>query len=725
MSLSLGYTYSLSPNNAIVSSVSGTTNKGEIVTIPASVVYNSQTYSVVGINITSSTATINTNFSINFSNATNLTSITSLGALNNELLSGSLSFPNSLTTISANVFKNCIGLSGALNLANVTSIGASAFEGCFNIDGQLTLNTTPGGLTSIPQFAFKGCTKLTLGPGGSLNLSNITTIGNSAFQGCSGLNGSLILNTSGGLTTIPQFAFGGCSQLTTPAGNLDLSKITSFGEGAFQGCTSLNGNLILNTNLTSIVANLFSGCSSLSGTLNLSNVTNIGEGTFFGCSGFSGPLVFNSSLTTIPASAFFGCSGFTGDLNLANVTSFGSSAFQNCSNLDGNLILNSSVGGLTSIPSFAFAGCSNLKGSLNLSNITNLGSNAFQGCSNLDGYLTLNTSGTLTTISNFVFANCSKLKNIGDFNLSKIKTLGSNCFENCSNLSGNLILNNVAEELASIPLKTFFGCSGFTGNLSIKNIVSLDQFAFAGCTGLNSIIFGNVLSLYSSSLIDVNAIFVETSVNENVNIQIIMSESGSTLSYDALPENLVLSGTKPNYFLSGAMVKQEIFDTTFFINTDLKGPPQSLVITFDSQWNAICLLSDCDILLSDMTYKNITKLSLHDQVLGYFSQQPQKIKQILRHTHALESLQETNKPYLIKKDVFGQNVPDKDIHISGHHRIILEKEKNNFIGIQTFKLNQGKKAMIEDVFVSYYHILLENQGEGIIVNNLPVEDCLI
>jgi hypothetical protein len=144
----------------------------------------------------------------------------------------------------------------------------------------------------------------------------------------------------------------------------------------------------------------------------------------------------------------------------------------------------------------------------------------------------------------------------------------------------------------------------------------------------------------------------------------------------------------------------------------------------------ICLLPDCDILLSNMTYKNITQLTLDDQVLGYLSKQPVKILKILKHVHFIDFLQETNKPYLIKKNSFGDNIPDKDIHLSGHHRIIFRDEaaigtnEEKYVGMQTFKLNNCVKVKYYQDEVTYYHIMLENRGEGLIVNNLPVEDCI-
>jgi hypothetical protein len=144
---------------------------------------------------------------------------------------------------------------------------------------------------------------------------------------------------------------------------------------------------------------------------------------------------------------------------------------------------------------------------------------------------------------------------------------------------------------------------------------------------------------------------------------------------------------------------------------------------------SICLLPDCDVLLSNLTYKNITQITLDDSILGAISQQPQKILKIYKHSHTLTSLPETNQPFLIKKNNFTDNVPDKDIHISGHHRIIIKNKDDTFTGIQAYKLitkNKNEKKENDDeeeTTVDYYHLVLENKSEGFIVNGLRVESC--
>ena len=150
----------------------------------------------------------------------------------------------------------------------------------------------------------------------------------------------------------------------------------------------------------------------------------------------------------------------------------------------------------------------------------------------------------------------------------------------------------------------------------------------------------------------------------------------------------------------------------------------TITYTINSPPSAICLLPNCDVLLSNFSLKNITEITLADEVIGYLTKRPEKIKKVIKRTHFTNFLEDTNKPYLVEKSAFGPNVPDKDIHLSGHHRIITQTEDNHFVGVQAFKLENCKKVTNNPDEVTYYHILLENQGAGLIVNNLPVEDCI-
>ena len=139
--------------------------------------------------------------------------------------------------------------------------------------------------------------------------------------------------------------------------------------------------------------------------------------------------------------------------------------------------------------------------------------------------------------------------------------------------------------------------------------------------------------------------------------------------------------------------------------------------------SSVCLLDNCFILLSIGTYKAISLLTEKDKILGFFSKKEESILKIQKHTHVIKNIPFENRPYLISKHSFGKNIPNKDINVSGYHRIILEKEKDHFIGIQTFKIPSCTldSSFKTDDIVIYYHVKLINQNEALIVNNLPLE----
>ena len=266
-------------------------------------------------------------------------------------LKGSLTLSNSLKTIGNKAFYNCNSLNGSLTIPNtVTTIGISAFENCAGFNGNLTI---PNSVTTIGESAFCNCLKFT----GDLTIPNsVTIIEAYTFNCCYGFNGKLTIPNS--VTTIGYRAFYRCSgfkgDLTIP------NSVTIIGESAFWRCTGFNGNLTLSNSVTTIGGWAFEGCSGFKGNLKLSNsVKTIGISAFYGCSGFTGELILPNSITTIEENAFNGCSGFTGDLTIPNsITTIKANAFNGCSGFTGNLTLPKS---LEVVSHYSFYGCNNIQ----------------------------------------------------------------------------------------------------------------------------------------------------------------------------------------------------------------------------------------------------------------------------------------------------------------------------------------------------------------------------
>ena len=268
-------------------------------------------------------------------------------------IKGSLTIPNSVTTIGGEAFAHCTELKGSLTLSNsLKTIGNGAFYNCNSLNGSLTIPNT------------------------------VTTIGISSFENCAGFNGNLTIPNS--VTTIGESAFCNCLKFT---GDLTIpNSVTIIEAYTFKSCYGFNGKLTIPNSVTTIGEEAFWRCTGFNGNLTLSNsVTTIGELAFEGCSGFTGNLILPNSITTIENSAFIGCSGFTGELILPNsITTIGAYTFKSCTGFTGNLTLPNSI---TTIGVLAFNGCTGFTGNLTLpKSLEVVYNNSFYECNNIQTF---------------------------------------------------------------------------------------------------------------------------------------------------------------------------------------------------------------------------------------------------------------------------------------------------------------------------------------------------
>jgi hypothetical protein len=447
-------------------------------TVPATVDYNGNTYTVTSI------------VGYAFQNCASMTNstdlylpdgIVSIGTCAFDAckgLTGSLHLPTSLTTLGSFAFRACTGLTGGITIpSGVTAIGDNAFLGCTGLDGTLSM---PNGLLSIGTCAFKDCSKLN----GSLAIpAGVTSIGVQAFDQCKGFTGSLTIPT--GLTTINNYAFRNCSGLT---GNLVIpSQVTSIGSNAFSGCTGFGGTLTIPSTATTIGTAAFANCTNLTGTLSLpAGLTVISANVFQNCKSLTGTLVLPSGITSIGTQAFDGCTGFTGHLDIpSGVTSIAGLAFRNCSGLTGSITIPS---GVTILSDYVFQNCTGLNGTLTLpDNVTDIRVDAFYRCA-FTGSLELPSH--LKTIGVQAFYQCAFT---GPLNIPNgVTTIGYSAFNGCKNFSGKL---TIPESVTSIGYSTFSGCEGLTGDLVIPSkVTTIDHNTFSDCTGLSSVTIPNTVT---------------------------------------------------------------------------------------------------------------------------------------------------------------------------------------------------------------------------------------
>ena len=196
-----------------------------------------------------------------------------------------VTIPDSVIRIDLDAFYECFSLT-EINVAEQNAAYSSANGVLFNQNktdliqcpaGKTGSITIPDSVTSIGARAFEQCVGLT-----NLTLSAIVTnIGDRAFFNCTGLSNLTIPDS---VTAIGGSAFDSCTGLT----NVTLSaNVTSLGPYAFCNCVSLTG-VILPDSVISIEEGVFSDCSSLTSVTLPGNVTTVGEYSFAACANLTG-----------------------------------------------------------------------------------------------------------------------------------------------------------------------------------------------------------------------------------------------------------------------------------------------------------------------------------------------------------------------------------------------------------------------------------------------------
>ena len=336
----------------------------------------------------------------------------------------SVTIPDSVTSIGEYAFYNCTSLTSVTIPNSVTSIGEYAFYNCTS----LTSVAIPDSVTSIGEYAFSHCTSLT-----SVTIpDSVTSIGRYAFYYCTSLTSVTIPDS---VTSIGEYAFYDCTSLTSVT---IPDSVTSIGWHAFDGCTSLTGIWVAEGNshyasdasgvlfnkdkttlvqcpgafaaytipnsVTSIGADAFSYCRSLTSVTIPDSVTSIGESSFYKCTSLTS-VTIPDSVTSIGYKAFGSCESLTSVTIPDSVTSIGDGAFSCCTSLTSVTIPNS----VTSIGDSAFYDCTSLTSVTIPNSVTIIGVAAFSCCTSLTS---VTIPDSVTIIGGSAFFDCDNLTDV-------------------------------------------------------------------------------------------------------------------------------------------------------------------------------------------------------------------------------------------------------------------------------------------------------------------------
>lgn len=249
----------------------------DAITIPSTVTYNGNTYSVTSIGDDA------------FSGCSSLTNIT---------------IPNTITSIGEYAFYYCSSLTAITIPDNIITIGGRAFYHC----SLLTSIIIPQSVMSIGPVVVGDCPSLT---------SIIVENGNIIYDSRENCNAII--------ETATNTLIAGCPNTIIPDG------VTNIGWGAFSSIYSLSSIAIPNS-VTNIGDLAFYMCSSLASITIPNNVTNIGEQAFYNCYSLTS-IIIPDGLKNIGKSAFSSCPRITLITIGNSVTYIGDYAFCDCSSL--------------------------------------------------------------------------------------------------------------------------------------------------------------------------------------------------------------------------------------------------------------------------------------------------------------------------------------------------------------------------------------------------------
>ena len=430
---------------------------------------------------------------ISFENGSEISDIRD-GAFRDCKALATISLPETVSVISAELFAGCEALSAFTLSDNVATISASAFEGCaslkaisfgkasklasigesaFKASG-LESFTLPISVSSIPAGAFENCVSLkefnfTL-PGRLDTVPVNFVIGEGAFKN----TGLVTVSVPDYVTAIMKSAFEGAESLVSVSFS-DDSLLSLIDARAFAECKSLV-SFVIPKDVASVADECFKNCSVLKSVsfADGNAAVSIGNGAFENCL-FLESIALPASITLVSDYAFANCFALREIALPTALLTIGSNSFKNCDALTSVTL----PATLESLGEYAFYNCDTLAelkfadGSV----ITEISANAFLNCAALKS---LTVPASVVSIGEYAFRGCQKLEAVSFAEGSLLAEISDGAFFGCASLKSL----KAPESLVSIGEEAFSGCASLIDLEITTNVIAIGNFAFSECPNL-------------------------------------------------------------------------------------------------------------------------------------------------------------------------------------------------------------------------------------------------
>ena len=336
--------------------------------------------------------------------------------------------------------------------------------------GAITSIVIQDGVTGIGNYLFLDLTNVT-----SVTLpASVASIGQYAFYRCTGLTSVSIMNPN---AAIGDTAFSGCSRLTTIYGRKDSTAAVYAHEHdlGFSILDVLTGSCGMNVTWT---LDMITHELTISGTGAMREYDNGKSRPWYDYRDSITSVSIDSGVTHICDDAFSGFSCLTDVTIPASVTSIGFGAFASCTSLTGITIPNS----VASIGESAFSYCSSLASIKLPDSLTRIAKYTFEFCTSLTS---ISIPDNVTVIDMEAFQSCEHLASVTISD--SVTSIGERAFVACLGLKNLRIGNSVAY----IGKMAFDACESLTSVTFPQSVIDMNDRTFVNCTKLAHVTFYN------------------------------------------------------------------------------------------------------------------------------------------------------------------------------------------------------------------------------------------